>query len=159
MKSLVNLVIATTAIGAGVTMLAVADPVRADITGPVMQMRADLVHTEELRMLAAKEKDVIKLNCINDKLVEMKPELNIAEREELDFRSATNPNDQRTAFDLVSQAADTVHGLRGEAEACAGERLLLTESSNTYTHPDLPDGPYETFGTTIEPPAYASPFN
>lgn len=168
MKFLPKLALAVIAVGSGATMFAAASPSSASM-GPSdllaqagaikSQMMADFAAVEHLQMLAHREKDVIKLNCINDKLVEMKPELNIADRFETEIQGATDIHDQRASFDSLVQAGDTVHGLRSAAEACAGERLLLTESSNEYTHPDLPDGPMETFGTTIEPPAYASPFN
>ena len=43
-----------------------------------------------------------------------------------------------------------------------GQALLSTESSNEYTHPDIPDSPGDNpfgGGWSLEPPAYASPVN
>ena len=41
-----------------------------------------------------------------------------------------------------------------------GKPMLATESSNEYTHPQIPDNPTsDGTGWTVEPPAYASPFN
>src|SRR5262245_25938536 len=43
------------------------------------QVRADARHIQHLQQIARKEKDVIKLNCVNDKLVQVKPQMNIAD--------------------------------------------------------------------------------
>src|SRR5436309_2659177 len=52
------------------------------------QMLTDFRHVQQLQLAARKEKDLIKLNCLNDKLVEMKPEINIAEHAQVDVTVA-----------------------------------------------------------------------
>ena len=123
------------------------------------QIQDDYRITKHLQAQARKEKDVIKLTCINDKLVEMKPEMNIVDHARIELQGGRDAAEMRTAFEEVLQAGDTVRRLREAAEACIGKPLIATESSNDFTHPQIPDHPSgDPFGYTLEPPAYASPF-
>lgn len=123
------------------------------------QILGDYRYVQHLQVVARKERDVIKLNCVNDKLVQMKPEMNIADRARSELLVESTGN-QRTSFEMVVKAGEQVHLLREGAESCIGQPLLSTESSNTFTHPQIPDDPNgNTFGGQLEPPAYASPFN
>lgn len=124
------------------------------------QTRADARHVQHLQLIARKEKDVIKLNCVNDKLVQLKPQMNIADAAEAELDSAKD-SDRIAIFDGISQAADNVHRLREEADQCIGEPVGTGgESSNSFTGPKEQDDPTKGFGdTTIEPPGYASPYN
>jgi hypothetical protein len=124
-------------------------------------MQADYRHVLELQTRARKEKDLIKLNCVNDKLIEMKPQMNLADRLQVELQS-TRDTAESTSLTALIQAGDAVHRLREAADQCVGERLLVGESSNEFTHPTIPDDPnVNPLGgaTTVEPPAYASPFN
>lgn len=123
------------------------------------QIHDDYTHVEHLRAIARREKDVIKLNCVNDKLVEMKPQMNIADRVSGELQSSREPGDRRSAFEGVVSAGDSIRRLREAADQCIGEKLLVTESSNEYTHPDIPEQPGGFVNGEIEPPAYASPFD
>src|SRR5689334_13994747 len=51
------------------------------------QMRGDARHVMYLQQIAKKEKDVIKLNCVNDKLVQIKPQMNMADAAESEMTS------------------------------------------------------------------------
>ncbi len=127
------------------------------------QMHDDYRATQHLQLEARRAKDIIKLNCVNDKLVEMKPNMNLVDRARLDVQSAQDQNEQRSAVEQASVAASEVKRLREAAEACVGHPLLATDTANSYTHPDLPDNPTQDPGggtvITIEPPGYASPYN
>lgn len=123
------------------------------------QIHGDYQHVEHLRAIARREKDVIKLNCVNDKLVEIKPQMNIADRVAGELASSREAGDRRSAFESVLSAGDNIRRLREAADQCVGEKLLVTESSNEYTHPDIPEQPGGTVNGEIEPPAYASPFD
>jgi len=118
----------------------------------------DLQHTIQLQSLARRQKDVIKLNCVNDKLVQIKPQVNIMDRAQIEF-SAGNPG---AAWQAITSAANNVHRLREQADECVGEGGLGPSSSNGFEAPTVPDDPYNdgpgTWGTVVEPPAYASPF-
>jgi hypothetical protein len=125
------------------------------------QTRADARHVQYLQQIARKEKDVIKLNCVNDKLVQIKPEMNLADSAESQL-GAANDAARIAAFDAVAQSADSVRRLREEADQCIGEPITQggSESSNSFTGPTAPDDPTKGLGGgQIEPPGYASPFN
>ncbi|MEO7735871.1 MAG: hypothetical protein ABIY55_33255 [Kofleriaceae bacterium] len=123
------------------------------------QTRADARHVQHLQLIARKEKDVIKLNCVNDKLVQLKPQMNIGDAAEAELESAKD-SDRVAIFDAVSQAADNVRRLREEADQCIGEPVGTGgESSNSFTGPKEQDDPTKGFGPpTLEPPGYASPY-
>ena len=124
------------------------------------QTRADARHIQHLQQIARKEKDVIKLNCVNDKLVQVKPQMNLADAAESELESAHDA-DRPTIFEGISQAAESVRRLREEADQCIGEPTTSGgDTSNSFTGPTMPDDPSKGFtGTQIEPPGYASPFN
>jgi hypothetical protein len=124
------------------------------------QIRADARHIQHLQQIARKEKDVIKLNCVNDKLVQVKPQMNIADLGESELESARD-SERMGVFDSISQAADAIRRLREEADQCIGEPITTgSESSNSFTGPDAPDDPTKGFDRPdIEPPGYASPYN
>lgn len=121
------------------------------------EANADIRHTYHLQALARKEKDVIKLNCVNDKLVLMKPQLNIIEQAHTEVAAGVNGG---AAFTGMVQAGESVRHLREQADQCVGEGGLGgTESANGWTGPIVPDDPYTNpWGSVVEPPAYASPF-
>ena len=124
------------------------------------QTRADARHMQHLQQLARKEKDVIKLNCVNDKLVQVKPEMNIVDAAIAELESATDAT-RMTVFESISTAAENVRRLREEADQCIGEPVQTGgDSSNSFTGPTAPDDPTKGFnGPELEPPAYASPYN
>jgi hypothetical protein len=126
------------------------------------QIRADARHIQHLQQVARQEKDVIKLNCVNDKLVQAKPEMNIVDAKQQELESAGDA-ERMAVFETISQAADSLRRLREESDQCIGEPLTFSggESSNSFTGPSAPDNPTGSgFGNhPIEPPAYASPFN
>jgi hypothetical protein len=124
------------------------------------QTRADSRHIQHLQQIARKEKDVIKLNCVNDKLVQVKPQMNIADAAEAELESARD-TDRISVFEGITQAAENVRRLREEADQCIGEPVSAGgETSNSFTGPTMPDDPTKGFpGNQIEPPGYASPFN
>jgi hypothetical protein len=126
------------------------------------QIRADARHIQHLQQVARQEKDVIKLNCVNDKLVQAKPQMNIVDAKEQEL-DAGGDTERMAAFETILQAADSLRKLREESDQCIGEPITFSggESSNSFTGPHAPDDPTRGFGGNhpIEPPAYASPFN
>lgn len=165
MKLLAKLALLAGATGAAATMY--ADPSTGASYNEAIarvitiheSVQADFHHVLELQVHTRREKDVIKLNCVNDKLVEMKPQMNVVDRLQIELQSGRDSGDT-SALASVVQAGDSVHRLREQADQCVGERVLATESSSEFTHPNIPDDPNtNTWGTSVEPPAYASPFN
>lgn len=124
------------------------------------QIRADARHIQHLQQVARQEKDVIKLNCVNDKLVQAKPQMNIADSAEAELGSSRE-RDRMLAFESITQAAENVRRLREEADQCIGEPVTSGgDSSNSFTGPGAIDDPTRGYGHhPIEPPGYASPFN
>jgi hypothetical protein len=124
------------------------------------QTRADARHIQHLQQVARQAKDVIKLNCVNDKLVQVKPILNMLDEQSLDVEAAGD-GERPIVFERVAGAAESVHRLREEADQCIGEPVSIgSESSNSFTGPRAIDDPSKGFaGKEIEPPGYASPFN
>lgn len=123
------------------------------------QTRADARHVQHLQQIARNDKDVIKLSCVNDKLVQVKAQMNIADAGESRLASAQG-GERIEIFEIIAQAAESVRQLRGEADQCVGEAITARrESSNSFTGPQDTDDPTQGFGREIEPPAYASPYN
>jgi hypothetical protein len=153
---------ASTPTGSPPSAGAVALPSMADLQVRVRQLhdqtRADARHVQHLQQMARKEKDIIKLNCVNDKLVQVKPQMNIADSAESELE-ATKDTDRMAIFDTVSQAAENVRRLREEADQCVGESIQSSDSSNTFAGPQGTDDPTRGFGTEIEAPAIASPID
>jgi hypothetical protein len=127
------------------------------------QIKGDERYVMYLQVQARKMKDVIKLNCVNDKLVQIKAEMNISDsaNELLQVSLTSNPSERVAAFDELRLAGQSIRDLRQQAAACLGENeLVKQESGGTYSAPNFIDDPtIIPFEVYTEPPAYASPFN
>lgn len=173
MRRFTLIILGAAAIG-GVT--AVAAPDGADLSASMTQLKAradadqsriDEVekHVTVLKATAVRKKDVIKLNCINDKLVQLKALMRIAGGQQVDLNSAIQGNQDSAAAGVLGQLDASTHQiveLGAQADQCMGEvDLIKQESSVEVTHPDIPDQPSTVppLIITVEPPAYASPFN
>lgn len=160
---------------AGGTVSDAAPPAtRAKLTAPEMkvnsetfvaQVQVDLQRVQHLQTIVRKEKDVIKLSCVNDKFVKLKAETNIFDIANAELQRVLDTDARFNAYANLSTAADSTHKIREEAEACAGEsELTPRENDTTMTEPEIPDDPttgtpFPEGGANIEPPAYASPYN
>jgi hypothetical protein len=135
------------------------------------EIDGDLRHVLHLQALARKDKDVIKLTCVNDKLVQIKAQMNIFDSASLQLESnATSGDDPpRAAFAEIETASADIKKLRGEADGCAGAlEMYRQESKSDVERPELDDptdgGPFEPpehgeqAGTELEPPGYATPY-
>jgi hypothetical protein len=127
-------------------------------------------HVLHLQALAKKEKDVIKLTCINDKLVQIKAQMNLFDTATLQFDGSMGQGDDapRAAFADITKAGDDVKKLRSEADGCAGELEMYKQESNTdVTRPELEDptdgwpfqDPVEVGTPEIDQPGYATPWS
>jgi hypothetical protein len=127
--------------------------------------RAQDAYQDVLRLKekAKKQKDVIKVNCVNEKLVQIKGELNVADNQNQDLQVAITRNspDRASAYDLLRGTGDAIFRLRDDAKGCIGEpELYKQESGVTVTHPPIVDDPtaQPDYGWTVEAPGYASPY-
>jgi len=138
----------------------------ADMTlkaaGLQSQIADDNRHVLYLKEQAKKAKDVIKLSCVNDKIVQLKAQMNIADQtnDQLQVALQKNSDDRSGLFTQLQSSADTVKRLREEAAACLGApELYKQEAGTTYTGPVVPDDPtHSVFEVYTEPPGYASPY-
>lgn len=128
------------------------------------QVVLDMRHTLVLREKVRKQLDVIKLTCVNDKLIQMKARQNLFDtaRDQLDAAMASGAADDRALlFASLSTEAERVHSLREEADVCVGESELSSETSSVFVDsPEIPDDPTTMYPIEpgVEPPGYASPF-
>lgn len=142
------------------------------LTGAVMveqvekltaQLEDDARHMRHLQAVARKEKDVIKLTCVNDTLVQLKAKQNLFDDSHRQFETgiASDADAARPAFEELTVIGTDVANLRAAAESCIGvPELYKQESAASVQHPDFPDDPTleDPFQPDLEPPAYASPF-
>ena len=125
------------------------------------QVRAHIRHAQHLQTQARKEKDVIKLSCVNDKFIKLKAEANIFDLAHRELVELLDSDTQRSAlFGRTSKAASDVRKVREEADACIGEAQLGQDSESDFVGPELLDDPTLSlpFDISVEPPAYASPY-
>jgi hypothetical protein len=177
MKSLRNLAIGALLIaGTGTLLVAGPDDSDApDVTAPAMKMgsisaadmtvQADVMvtnmhdmlrHVTQLREKASREKDILKLNCINDKLVPMKGEVNLGDTMRHSLEQAIGSNDESGRY--AAYADLTVR--RDQADACVGDALTYIGSTDVQvTGPANPLYPPEPGENEVEPPTYRSPFD
>jgi hypothetical protein len=134
-----------------------------------VEIDADHKHALHLQALARKEKDVIKLTCINDKLVQMKAQMNLFDNSVLALEGAINNTDDtpRAIFADIEKAGADMKKLRGEVDACAGELEMYKQESKTdVDRPDLDDptdgdpfhDPVVTGEPEVDVPGYATPY-
>jgi len=104
-------------------------------------LRAVLSRVEEAR----NEKDVVKLNCVNEKLTQLKALLKVAEQADVALHEAIATRDAgaETEFSKISIARTKVEGMRAEAEQCIGQLAYIVDEKTTVEvvlPADLPEG-------------------
>jgi hypothetical protein len=126
------------------------------------ELREMLKGVVTLQEMARKQKDVIKLNCINDKLIQLKQLMNLIESNVTFLHEAVAQEDEGLRQSLFSRLADfeiQIRLLVSEAETCIGEELVFLGGDVIVEEPDLVDDPtVDVPNGEIEAPNYASPF-
>jgi hypothetical protein len=131
------------------------------------EMREVLGHVLKLLKEAREEKDVIKVNCVNEKLTSIKGLIRISEQAEMTLQEALAKGENDTAsheFHKISISHQKIRVLRSEAEQCVGELAFAVGKTTVEVEVDkdkvpeqdptevnLPETP------VIRPPA-ASPY-
>lgn len=136
-------------------------------TSLMARLPNDYRHVLHLKEVAKQSKDVLKLTCVNDKLIQLKAQMEIAEATNSDLQAAlsnNNPDGAQTFYTSLEASGAAITQLRQDADVCAGTpELYKQEAGVTVTSPDLPDptagNPFDTTYGEVEPPGYASPFN
>jgi hypothetical protein len=130
----------------------------------VSQMRATLKVVLSKLEDARNTKDVVKLNCVNEKLTQVKGLLRISEQSDVALQEAVAKKDQTSAdheYTKVTIAQSKVEQLRGEADQCIGALAFRTDENLTVdvvVPTDLPGGdptnpPAPSLATVSPPPA------
>jgi len=126
-------------------MVAQAKEYRTRLDAMVAQIQS-LVET------ARRSKDVIRLNCLLDRLAQIKATVNIADTGVQNLQEAANRNDEGaslhefTRITIVHQKAQV---LMGEAQACAGEDLSYVGATRVDVDvAGVPPGDYTTVPLT-----------
>lgn len=162
---LVPILAAVAIAGVGATMY--ASPGMSEVNGDSIgravalqnRMRDDLAQIVQLKSRAARTRDILKMNCVNDKLVQANPVMNVADRLVLGVEAASTHADGAGVLDRLGGSAEEMRQLREGAQNCVDSSTLGTETSNSFSHPELSAilGTYPVAGGYIEPPIYASP--
>jgi hypothetical protein len=131
------------------------------------KMQDILKRVVQLQEVARKQKDIIKLNCVNDKLVQIKGNMNVAETANTAMNEAMARGDDAQRgheFTRVGLVFQKVQVLGTEAENCIGEDLTFIGQTEVKVEvdPGLPETDPTKEPTpepVIERPPVSSPFN
>lgn len=112
-------------------------------------MKAVLTRVEDAR----NEKDVVKLNCVNEKLTQVKGLLKVAEQADVALSEAVARKDEAadTEFQKITMARSKIEALRGEADQCIGQ-LAYVVDSETSVEVQQPDNLAGLDVTRRQPP-------
>lgn len=82
---------------------------------------------------ARNEKDVVKLNCVNEKLTQIKALLKVAEQADIALHEAISNRDagSESEFAKIGIARTKVEGLRSESEQCIGQLAYVVDEKTT----------------------------
>ncbi|RAL24993.1 hypothetical protein DL240_01925 [Lujinxingia litoralis] len=96
-------------------------------------MRVTLESTTQLLDNARdEERDILKINCINEKLASIRGFVKVSEQSYVSLTDSVSANDgaaSRHHYTLVSIAGQRVSGLGEEARVCAGEELRYADDA------------------------------
>lgn len=119
----------------------VADAKKGERTGTALsRMRQILTRVIDHLKNARAEKDIVKLNCVNDKLTNVKGLLRISEQADVTMQEAIARRDTESAeheFTKVIIAQRKTEQLLAESEACVGE--LAVYAGDTEVEMEVED--------------------
>lgn len=92
-------------------------------------LKSVLTRVEEAR----NEKDVVKLNCVNEKLTQIKGLLKVAEQSDIALHESLSSKDGGgdSEFAKIGIARTKVDGLRNDAEQCIGQLAYIVDEKTT----------------------------
>jgi hypothetical protein len=106
------------------------------------RMKTSLKHVLGRAEQARNEKDVVKLNCVNEKLTQIKSLIKVAEQADIGLHESISSKDStgEAEFSKIAIARTKVDGLRGEAEQCIGQLAYMVDEKTTVEmeQPNLP---------------------
>jgi len=119
-------------------------------------LREVLERVEEAR----KERDLVKLNCVNEKLTQIKALLRIGEQSQIALQEAVARAVEENAqheFAKIEIARQRVTELRAESEQCIGQLAYVVDEKTVVTV-EVPQGlPDVTTGSTVTQPVVINP--
>ena len=82
---------------------------------------------------ARNEKDVVKLNCVNEKLTQIKSLIRVAEQADIALHEsvATKDTGGATEFSKIAIARTKLDGLRADSEQCVGQLAYMVDEKTT----------------------------
>jgi hypothetical protein len=143
-----------------------SDDMVKQVTDYRAKMDEMLRHIIQLQDQAKRQKDVIKLNCVNDKELQIKAVLNIADEANTNLVTAIARGDEADRyhqFGRITLAYQESQRIAAEAEQCVGEDLTyLGKTSVTVEEPTVPEDPTQ-FGEpgfpVVDPLPVGSPMS
>lgn len=92
-------------------------------------LKSVLTRVEEAR----NEKDVVKLNCVNEKLTQIKGLLKVAEQSDIALHEsiANKDGSADSEFTKIGIARTKVDGLKNDAEQCIGQLAYIVDEKTT----------------------------
>lgn len=110
----------------------------------IARMKASLKQVLARVEEARNEKDVVKLNCVNEKLTQIKALLKVAEQADIALHEAVANKDPGASSEFVKIgiARSKVEVLRGQSEQCIGQLAYIVDEKTTVEveQPSLPEG-------------------
>ena len=144
-----------------------AVPQRPTLSGPDMitqgkeyrgNMDKVVVELNALIEQARKQKDVIRLNCLMDKLMQVKASMNIADQALRRLQEAVTRRDEGASlheYTRITIVNQKVQVLQNEGQTCVGAELNYIGATRVDVEaPDLPEGVTDP---TLEPPPLERP--
>jgi hypothetical protein len=128
------------------------------------EMQTAIDHAEEVRLMAYRSHDIIRMTCVEDKIAQMRTLAKMAATPMLMLRTfKSEPIVMRTQFDVISRAHDRVSALAAEVDACMGDNLDAVTAGKIQEEqqpagiddPTRPPSPIQG----IDRPPEASPYN
>jgi hypothetical protein len=127
------------------------------------RIQAVVQRIDNLLKDAREQKDIIRINCLTDKLVQVRASAGTADRSFATMQEAIARGDQGASlheFTRVTIVNQNIQVLAGEAEACVGEELSYVGA--TRVDVEAPEAPDPNPGTPepVDPgrPPSASPY-
>ena len=129
-----------------------------------VQASVELNHVNQLRLSSQRGQDPIKLDCVNDKLLQMKGERNLLALSTSSVGDAValvNEEKGNQAMKGARSVSSKIHNLREAADACIGSNEVFYQGDTQvdWNGPETDDPDGKGFDPSLESPAYASPFS
>jgi hypothetical protein len=120
--------------GNGATKVQLTDAEKLEKSGESLNrmktaLKLVLTRVEEAR----NEKDVVKLNCVNEKLTQIKGLLKVAEQADISLHELLTKKDAGAdaEFAKIGIARNKIDGLKGDAEQCIGQLAYIVDEKTT----------------------------